>query len=451
MSDSIVIPITTSPPQTNTSRGIAAAKPADCSFEDVLRAQTDVQEPKANPIGQQNKTQSSPQPAQEAAKSDQPKDQLSTKVEEKDKPEDKEPEKSNDQMDATAQIACVNTPVQPVDQPQTPALTDEVADLTAQAAAAPVPPVLPETASPVAAVATTQNPAMAQSTDADQPQNADQQTFAQQVQAAAKPAETASQQPVEKTADARPSTPVIPLNQPAEADQKPVAQVADQIQSAKAGDDQTAVKAQVTQTPAAKTTAKTTSTVAKAEVTAAKVEEAEPKQVQAPPGAPPAEAAGSAVKTTATVPANQFTEPARLAEAQTSNIIGQITRQMDGLAQSGKTTFRLQLSPQDLGQIDLKITSTQQGIGVTILAENAATGKLLETQVAQLRQSLLDAGVQISNLQIGTQAGQQQSAGSQLPYQKPNFNSYSGTSQLGSDEADLPEIRSRSSLVDYKV
>ncbi len=180
------------------------------------------------------------------------------------------------------------------------------------------------------------------------------------------------------------------------------------------------------------------------------VEKTAPKQVQAPPGQTQIDAVTIAGKTIDTPPTTQIIEPARLAEAQTIDMIGQITRQLDKLQQSGRTTFRLQLSPQDLGQIDLKITSTQHGIGVTILAENGATSKLLETQVAQLRQSLMDAGVQISNLHVGTQSSQSnQSQTSQnfLPYSAPTV-SQSAEQSAGQDPI---VTHTGQTLVDYKI
>jgi flagellar hook-length control protein FliK len=175
---------------------------------------------------------------------------------------------------------------------------------------------------------------------------------------------------------------------------------------------------------------------------------AEPVQVQAPPGEPPGqvEIRPTGLETSPT----QTMEPARLAEAQTTNILGQITRQMDGLIQSGRNSIRIQLNPQDLGQIDLKITSTHQGVGVTMIAENNATGKLLENQMNQLRQTLTDAGIQIANLHIGTQSNPHSFQGSAQPQ------SFKSSAYLGR-ETSIPQVenerivRHETSLIDYKV
>jgi flagellar hook-length control protein FliK len=148
-------------------------------------------------------------------------------------------------------------------------------------------------------------------------------------------------------------------------------------------------------------------------------------------------------------PVNQAIEPDRLAEAQTTNIIGQIARQMEKLTQTGRQTLRIQLYPHELGHIDLKITSTSQGVGVTMLADNPVTGKLLEGQMAQLRQNLTDAGIQIANMQIGTQSNQQPNQGTfQNPNQTPaRYAAPTVSSEVtGGEPARLIE-----SLIDYKI
>jgi len=174
-----------------------------------------------------------------------------------------------------------------------------------------------------------------------------------------------------------------------------------------------------------------------------------PPQVQAPPGESPGKMVGGVTTTQVENPITQAIEPDRLAEAQTTNIIGQIARHMDKLTQTGRQTLRIQLYPQELGHIDLKITSSPQGVGVTMLADNPTTGKLLEGQMAQLRQNLTDAGIQIANMQIGTQSNQQFNQGTpqspnqtQAKYSMPNM-----TSDVSGEEP----VQLIESLIDYKI
>ena len=98
---------------------------------------------------------------------------------------------------------------------------------------------------------------------------------------------------------------------------------------------------------------------------------------------------------------------------QAGEVVQQIMRQMSATLQSGPSSMHLQLNPKELGAIDVQMVKSAQGISVTFFAEHASTGRLLETQMNQLRQSLTDSGIQLSNLNIG-QHGQpaQQQGGS---------------------------------------
>jgi flagellar hook-length control protein FliK len=172
-----------------------------------------------------------------------------------------------------------------------------------------------------------------------------------------------------------------------------------------------------------------------------------------PDKAPPALTPG---EVTDRMKADPFTgkinEPARLAEAQSTEILRQISRQVAGSPNSGSQTIRIQLHPEDLGQIELRITSSSQGTHVSLIADQAGTGKLLETHVAQLKQTLSDAGVQMADVHVGQQAQQQSfrdPQSSQNPQQK-NFK-YDGRTVIGSDEIASNRSHPNSSLVDYRI
>ena len=94
-------------------------------------------------------------------------------------------------------------------------------------------------------------------------------------------------------------------------------------------------------------------------------------------------------------------EPARLAEAHPTRLIQQLQHQVLRAAQAGKTSLHLQLHPENLGQIDLELTSRLDGLRITFTPDNPETGKLLAFHLKDLQQSLTEAGVQISGLSIG--------------------------------------------------
>jgi flagellar hook-length control protein FliK len=470
MNETMILPIASSPPPAQTVKAAPSASAGDASFEDVLKAQTGTQNTSsaipANGSSQSN--QPSNTPSTEAAKSNSSTDQVPDQGDKK-QPIKNQTETTDpvDQAQAMAVLAAavVQVPVQPAEP--TPTVDPTAAQVTETAAAvttvdsgsvqtsptqAAQPVVQKPVVEPTAPAATPSEPAATAPQPINQPVESQPSTTSSaaatdpqttNVQAAAIPVQTNGQDeskaPVEKPVSQASSQPV----QTAGPDGNKKADSAPQVkETAKDNVSSQAAKPEEQVVTVNKQQGKSNQKEAE-------LAEDQPKQVQAPPGTSVTE-----VTTGITKPANisgtQSIEPARLAEAHTIDLIGQISRQMENMTQSGKNTYRLQLYPQDLGQIDMKITSTSHGVGVSLVAENAATGKMLEGQLNQLRQNLTDAGVQVTNLHIGTQAGQQQSSGSQLPYQKQFSHVYTNDS-ISTDPEIVYGVAGESSLVDYKI
>lgn len=94
------------------------------------------------------------------------------------------------------------------------------------------------------------------------------------------------------------------------------------------------------------------------------------------------------------------------------DVIQQITSQMRARIKSGETSIRMQLNPKELGAIEVQMIHNAQGVSVSFITEQASTGQLLESHVSQLRQSLKDAGVQLTNLNISQHHQPNQEGGS---------------------------------------
>jgi flagellar hook-length control protein FliK len=123
---------------------------------------------------------------------------------------------------------------------------------------------------------------------------------------------------------------------------------------------------------------------------------------------------------------------------QVSEIIRQIAPQLNARIQSGPTSLRLQLNPKELGAIEVQMVTGPHGVSVTFFAEQASTGRLLETQMNQLRQSLTEAGIQLSDLNIGQQGQPRQEGGS--------FNQHSQFAQPPQPQAASGEVKLQETL-----
>jgi hypothetical protein len=113
-------------------------------------------------------------------------------------------------------------------------------------------------------------------------------------------------------------------------------------------------------------------------------------------------ASSMGAETTRQVPLTR--EPSLRPETQAVTLAQQIQEGMEASIRQGKTSLRIQLSPQELGAIDIRLVSGPTGVSMTVIAEQASTGRLLEAQINQLRQNLADAGVQLSNFNINHQS-----------------------------------------------
>ena len=147
----------------------------------------------------------------------------------------------------------------------------------------------------------------------------------------------------------------------------------------------------------------------------------------------------------------QISEPARLAEAPKNEVINQVANQLDQMVKSNRSSVRLQLYPEELGHIDLRIVTTKDGIGVTMVADKASTQQALKSEMDLLRQSIEQAGIQLSNLNInqGHHSNKQQSFEHRQNISNGSYpDARSDNSKSTSDE---PHVHLTSSVVDYRV
>ncbi|MDD3168723.1 MAG: flagellar hook-length control protein FliK [Eubacteriales bacterium] len=83
------------------------------------------------------------------------------------------------------------------------------------------------------------------------------------------------------------------------------------------------------------------------------------------------------------------------------------------LEQSGPTEFKMQLDPEDLGQIDIKLKLSEGKLIIDILAANTKTQALLTGQVDKLIASMGLQNVTVESVQVNQQMNSQAQDGSQ--------------------------------------
>ncbi len=129
------------------------------------------------------------------------------------------------------------------------------------------------------------------------------------------------------------------------------------------------------------------------------------------------------------------------------DVAEQVARQLSTRLQPGMGAMRLELHPQELGAIDVQVARGPQGVSVTFFAEQPATGRLLEAQMGQLRQSLSDAGVQLAGLNVGQQ--RQEGGGFQ---QNPFARAQQVSAPVAATSAEEPDALAwQAGRIDYRV
>ena len=68
--------------------------------------------------------------------------------------------------------------------------------------------------------------------------------------------------------------------------------------------------------------------------------------------------------------------------------------------------IEIELDPPELGRLSIELTDSDRGIIARIVTNRETTATLVDSQLAHLRQSLHDAGVNVRDFHISTDLGQ---------------------------------------------
>jgi flagellar hook-length control protein FliK len=93
-------------------------------------------------------------------------------------------------------------------------------------------------------------------------------------------------------------------------------------------------------------------------------------------------------------------ENASYLSVDTMDLIEQIAENVRVSVSEGTTSMEMQLNPENLGKVYLQISAKEGVVNASITASNEAVRAALETQIADLRQSLNQAGVKVDAIEV---------------------------------------------------
>ncbi|EXX92310.1 flagellar hook-length control protein FliK [Paenibacillus darwinianus] len=156
-------------------------------------------------------------------------------------------------------------------------------------------------------------------------------------------------------------------------------------------------------------------------------------------------AEGAKMQAQQSVPVNRFFE----------TMTGMIVKQFGLTKANGVTEAKLLLTPEHLGQVDVRISLQNGQLTAQFVAENAAAKDMLENQLAQLRSALQSQGLQVEKLEVsyGTQQSQmfqdgreREHGGQAFQQQRGNENGSSTDGGIADFEQELVESVVRNGL-----
>lgn len=95
-------------------------------------------------------------------------------------------------------------------------------------------------------------------------------------------------------------------------------------------------------------------------------------------------------------------------EKRPLELVRQMSNEITSMVTTGKNSLHIQIQPENMGRIDVRLISNSDGMRVVMTTDSSATGKMLEDNLRQLQQSLSDAGLNISGLSVNSQGLQGQ-------------------------------------------
>jgi flagellar hook-length control protein FliK len=138
------------------------------------------------------------------------------------------------------------------------------------------------------------------------------------------------------------------------------------------------------------------------------------------------------------------------APASAVQLSGEVARQIFQAHNRNLSHLRMQLNPEELGQLDLRMRVDGDRVHVAIVAQHAVARDLLESQLPQLRALLQEGGFELGDVDVRHQGGGGRDGYSpdSQPGQTTTTGQLAADTAAGADAAANPTNDSQARLID---
>lgn len=140
------------------------------------------------------------------------------------------------------------------------------------------------------------------------------------------------------------------------------------------------------------------------------------------------------------------------APARAEDVLPQVSKHLEALKSNQANAIKLQLYPEHLGKMEIKVVSHQGVLSAQLTADSHTVKAMLETQVAALQRSFAEMGIKVDKVEVtlssanlgqdayaqgqGMQQGEQQQFGREQQTRSGSFNGSGYQQWLGDEPVD---------------
>jgi hypothetical protein len=128
-----------------------------------------------------------------------------------------------------------------------------------------------------------------------------------------------------------------------------------------------------------------------------------------------------------------------IAAGTKESVLNQIQQSFGKVIKSGENEIRLQLFPENLGMLNIRIIAGKEGTQVLFKTDNLQSTQLIANQVDTLKAMMTEAGIKVDQVLVSDFSFSQQSFSNQEQTKQQNLHSYTKNGLVGTDQTELWE------------